>query len=623
MTQEGFKRKLTAILSADAVGYSRLMGEDEAATVQTITSYRNVISTLIKQHDGTVIDSPGDNLLAEFASVVDAVQCAVAVQKEIKARNDNQPENRKMHFRIGINLGDVIQEENRIYGDGVNIAARIESLADGGGICITRTVYDQVKNKLKLGYEYRGAHSLKNIEEPVRVYRVLMEPGAAGKLIGEEKLMPIQKKAHTLKICIAVLPFENLFDHRGEDYFSRGFVEDLITDLAHFQSLQVISSYSSRKIGAESHSAIGAARELAVDYLLKGNLRHKSEQVRITVQLLDSSDGRIVWAERYDAPMDTIFEIQDDIVERVVGAISTNIDKALLAVARKKPLTSLAAYDCWLRGMDQMRCGTPEADLEARRILKKALEIDPNYSRAYAGLSLSHFNTWSCQLWEQYEETAHRAYDYALEASRLDETDHVVQMILGRILVYRHQYDLAEVHLDKSLALNSNDADSLAHIAMAKTMLGKAAEGEQLFLKALRLDPYRNVWYPCGAYTYFFQRQYDTAIETALKGPLTEIWVDLPAYLAAAYAYTGHQQEAEHYLDIFIDEFTKKISSGHRPQPREVIDWLKRANPFKHDDDTKLMVQGILLAGLDGRRDEKQSTVPATDPRRMPASDPN
>ena len=485
MTQEGFKRKLTAVLSADAVGYSRLMGEDEAATVQTITSYRNVISTLIKQHYGTVIDSPGDNLLAEFASVVDAVQCAVAIQKELETCNEELAEDRRMEFRIGINLGDVIYEKERIYGEGVNIAARIESLADGGGISVTGTVYDQVKNKLNLGYEYRGAHSLKNIEEPVRLYRVLMEPGAAGKLIGEEKLKPMQKNAHTRKICIAVLPFENLFDHPDEDYFSRGFVEDLITDLAHFQSLQVISSYSSRKIGAESRSAIDAARELAVDYLLNGNLRHKSDHVRITVQLLDSSDGRIVWAERYDAPMDTIFEIQDDIVERVVGAISTQIDKALLTIAHKKPLTSLAAYDCWLRGMDQMRRGTPEADLEARRILKKALEIDPNYSRAYAGLSLSHFNTWSCQLWEQYEETAHRAYDYALEASRLDETDHVVQMILGRILVYRHQYDVAEVHLDKSLAFNSSDADSLVEIALSKTILGKAAEGEQLFLKAV------------------------------------------------------------------------------------------------------------------------------------------
>ena len=362
MTQEGFKRKLIAILSADVEGYSRLMGDDEEATVRTLTTYREVFTTLIQQHNGKVVDSPGDNLLAEFASVVDAVQCAVAVQKEIKSRNNELPENRRMQFRIGINLGDVIQEEDRIYGDGVNIAARLENLCDGGGICLSSTVYGQVKNKLNLGYEYHGEHSVKNIAEPLEVYHVLIEQEAAGKLIGEEKLKPMQKNAHTRKICIAVLPFENLFDHRDEDYFSRGFVEDLITDLAHYKSLQVISSYSSRKIGAESRSAIDAGRELAIDYLLNGNLRHKSDHVRISVQLLDSSDGRIVWAERYDAPMDTIFEIQDDIVERVVGTISTQIDRALLAVARNKPLTNLAAYDCWLRGMDQMRRGTLEAD---------------------------------------------------------------------------------------------------------------------------------------------------------------------------------------------------------------------------------------------------------------------
>lgn len=247
-----------------------------------------------------------------------------------------------------------------------------------------------------------------------------------------------------------------------------------------------------------------------------------------------------------------------------------------------------------------MRLGTPEADLEARRIFKQALNIDPNYSRAYAGLSLSHFNDWSCQLWEQWQETERNAYDYALEASRLDDTDHVVQMILGRILLYRHQYDLAEQHLDKSLTLNANDADILAQIATSKAFLGKPAVGEQLFLKALRLNPYRNIWYyPYGAFTYFVQRQYDTFIETALQGPLTDVWIDLPAYLAAAYTYTGRPKKATHYLDIFIETFTKKITSGHRPEPQEIIDWMKKANPFKNSDDTNHMVQGILSAGLD------------------------
>ncbi|MEJ2641007.1 MAG: hypothetical protein P8010_15665 [Desulfosarcinaceae bacterium] len=400
--------------------------------------------------------------------------------------------------------------------------------------------------------------------------------------------------------CIAVLPFENYSGHRDDDYFSRGFVEDLITDLAQFRSLQVISSYTSRKVGAEARSTVEAARELAIDYLLKGNLRRVSGHLRLSAQMIDTIGGTIIWAQRYDVPMDAVFEIQDEIVEQVVGAISTQIDKVTLAEARKKPLTSLAAYDCWLRGMDHMRQGTPEADLEARRIFKQALEIDPNYSRAYAGLSLSHFNHWSCQLWEGWEETEHKAYTYALEASRLDDTDHVVQMILGGILMFRRQFDLAEAHVDKSLALNANDADCLVQHAFNKTYLGKAAEGEKLYLKALRLNPYRNVWYyPYGAITLFCQRRYDAFIEMALKAPLTDVWVDLPAFLAVAYIHMDRPSEAAAYLEIFTDNFTQKITAGRPAQPAEILEWLQLANPFKEEQDTEHLIQGIMAAGLD------------------------
>jgi TolB-like protein len=416
-------------------------------------------------------------------------------------------------------------------------------------------------------------------------------------------------------VCIAVLPFENLSEHRDDDYFSRGFVEDLITDLAHFRNLQVISSYTSRKIGAEARHTTDLARELAIDYLLKGNLRRVAGHLRLSAQLLDAADERVIWAERFDVPMEAIFEIQDEIVAQVVGAISTQIDKVLLAAARKKPLTSLAAYDCWLRGMDQMRLGTPEADLEARRIFEQALEIDPNYSRAYAGLSLSWFNDWSCQIWEKWEETEQKAYAYALEASRLDDTDHIVQMILARILLFRRRFDQAEVHVDKSLALNANDSDCLVQLAFNKTYLGKAAEGEQLYLKALRLNPYRNVWYyPYGALTRFCQRQYEAFIEMALKAPLTDVWVDLPAYLAIAYAQTGRQRVATEYVDIFIDAFTKKITAGRPPQPAEIIDWLKKANPFKYEADTRHLIQGVMAAGLGDPDDTSQSI----DEKRVP-----
>jgi len=597
MVERDYPRKLTAIFSADVAGYSRLMSRDEMATVQNLEACREVISASIEKHRGRVIDSPGDNILAEFASVVDAVQCAVTSQKKLGRRNTDVSRNAHMQFRIGINLGDVIVKDGRIYGDGVNVAARLESLADPGGICIAASVYDQVKNKLDLEYEYMGKRRVKNIAEPVEVYRVFPDTetvqhvGAPGS---------IQAEAAPRNPCIAVLSFENLSERREDDYFSRGFVEDLNTDLAHFHNLQVIASDSAQKIGTDSRQAVETAGELEIDYLLKGNIRRKSEKIRINAQLLESSHSRILWAERFDAPLETIFDIQDEIVEQVVGAISARIDKTLLAAARKKPITSLAAYDCWLRGMDQMRVGTPAADRKARRIFKQALDIDPDFARAYAGLSLSHFNEWSCQIWDQWEETGRRAYDYALKAAELDDTDHIVQMILGRILLYRRQFDAAEQHLDRSLSLNSNDADCLAQTATSKSYLGHPSVGERLFRKALRLNPYHDTsYYTYGAFPYFVQRRYEPFIQTALKGPLTEVWLDQPAFLAVAYAHRGRRKKAAHYRDVFIETFTRKITAGRRPLPGEIIEWMKKANPFKRDDDVQHLVQGFLAAGLE------------------------
>ncbi len=424
-------------------------------------------------------------------------------------------------------------------------------------------------------------------------------------------------ESNTATVCLAVLPFENLSGNADHDYFATGVVEDLITDLSHFHSLQVISSYTSRKIGGQARDALTEAKTLSIDYLLKGNLRHKGSHIRINTQLLDTASGGIIWAERYDAPTETIFDIQDDIVERVSGAISTHIDSALLSAARKKPLTSLAAYDCWLRGMDQVRKGTAEADQNARKIFEQALAIDPHYSRAYAGLSLSYFNEWSCQLWEHWEETERNAYRYAKRAIELDDTDHITQLILGRILLYRRQFDAAQHHVDQSLALNANDADNLIQIATCQVFLGRAEEGESHFLKALRLNPYRNLWYYTGgAFTYFTQRKFEACIDTALKGPLTDVWVDLPAFIAAAYAHLGNIKEAAHYLDLFLKVFGKKIITDHTPSPAEIIAWEKTANPFKREADLAILVDGLVTAGLKYRPQDDAPDLKASQAKR-------
>lgn len=599
MTDADLTRRLSAIFSADAAGYSRLMAADEFDTIQTLEAHRKVFFELIETHHGRTVDSPGDNILAEFASVVDAVQCGVAVQKELARRNAELSEDRRMEFRIGINLGDVIARNERIYGDGVNIAARIEGLAEPRGICISTSVHEQVKNKFDIGFEYLGEHRVKNIAEPVSVYRIALEANTGRKIAGTGRQKTRANHAANQTVCIAVLPFENLSNQSEDEYFFRGFVEDLNTDLARFHNLQVIAFDTTRKIAAGPGSAVDAAAAFDIDYLLKGNLRRKSKQIRITTQLLAAANGRILWAERYDAPLGSIFEIQDQIVEQVAGAISAQIDKTLLAAARQKPITSLAAYDCWLRGMDHLRRGTLEADREARRIFKQALEIDPNYSRAYAGLSLSHFNEWSCQIWDQWEETGYRAYEYAVKAGELDNTDHIVQMILGRILLYRRRFDAAEQHLDSALVLNASDADCLAQTATSKAFLAKAVEGERLFQKALRLHPYHDSrYYTYGAFTYFVQRRYETFIQTALKGPLTDVWLDLPVYLAAAYGYLDRKSKAEHYLSVFMETFEEKITAGRQPRPAEVIHWLKTANPFKDEADTHHLIRGVAAAGL-------------------------
>ena len=360
MAEKGFKRKLTAILSADAVEYSRLMSENEEATVSTITAYREILTTLIQQHNGKVLDSPGDNLLAEFVSVVDAVQCAVAVQKEIKARNDELPENRRMQFRIGINLGDVIQEEDRIYGDGVNIAARLESLADPGGICVSKTAFDQIETKLPLGYEYLGEQSVKNIPKPVKAYRVLMKPDAAGKVIGEKRFLgrfsrrtalaaivilvvvagslvgwniylqqskkveqaSVEKMALPLPDLpsIAVLPFTNMSDDPKQEFLSDGITENIITALSKVPRLFVIARNSTSTYKGKPVKVKQVSEELGVQYVLEGSVQRSADRIRITAQLIDALKGHHLWAERYDRDLTEIFALQDEITLKILKA---------------------------------------------------------------------------------------------------------------------------------------------------------------------------------------------------------------------------------------------------------------------------------------------------------------
>jgi TolB-like protein/class 3 adenylate cyclase len=397
MTQESFKRKLTAILSADVEGYSRLMGEDEETTVRTLTAYREVMSTLIQQHNGKVIDSPGDNLLAEFASVVDALQCAVAVQKEITARNEGLSENRRMQFRIGINLGDVIQEENRIYGDGVNIAARLEGLSEPGGICISKTAFDHIESKLPYGYEFLGDQTVKNIAKPVGAYRVLMEPRVTvarkpeeekpatvrrmSILIGVVAVLVLavavgiwqfymrrpsvepaspERMAYPLpdKPSIAVLPFVNMSEDPKQEYFSDGLTDEIIATLSSVPKLFVIARNSTFTYKGKPVKVQQVSEELGVRYVLEGSVKRAGDKIRITAQLIDALSGHHLWAKQYDRNLDDIFAVQDEITKKIITAMQVKLTEGEQVRAAAKGTNNLEAYLKYLQANEYLQRST-------------------------------------------------------------------------------------------------------------------------------------------------------------------------------------------------------------------------------------------------------------------------
>jgi len=426
MAEKGFKRKLTAILSADVEGYSRLMGDNEEATVRTLTAYREVLTTLIQQHNGKVLDSPGDNLLAEFVSVVDAVQCAVAIQKEINARNTELPENRKMQFRIGINLGDVIQEEERIYGDGVNIAARLEGLSEPGGICISKTAFDQIESKLPYGYEFLGDQPVKNIAKPVGAYRVLMEPrvtvagepdkkkptsmrrktiiaGAVAVLLvavgvgiwqfymHRPSLEPasVEKMAYPLpdNPSIAVLPFVNRSEDKEQDYFCDGITEEIITALSRTPKMFVIASNSTFSYKGKAVKA----EELGVQYVLEGSVRKAGDRVRITAQLIDALTGGHLWAERYDRDLKDIFALQDEITIKIISALQVELTDGEIARVRARGTQNLEAYLKVLHARESFFTVTKGGMATTRRLCEEAISLDPKYAAAYGFLGSAHW----------------------------------------------------------------------------------------------------------------------------------------------------------------------------------------------------------------------------------------
>jgi len=542
MDTEGFKRKLTAILSTDVEGYSRLMGEDEEATVRTLTTYREMMAKVIQKHEGRVVDSPGDNVLAEFASVVDAVRCAVEVQEELRVQNAELPENRRMQFRIGINLGDVIQEGERIYGDGVNIAARIEGLADGGGICISRTVYDQVKNKLSLGYKYMGEHTVKNIAEPVRVYRVLMEPD-----IGIPKITKAFKFPD--KPSIAVLPFLNMSGDPEQEYFSDGITEEIITGLSNISHLFVIARNSTFTYKEKPVKVQQVAEELGISYVLEGSVRKAGNRIRITAQLVDAITGHHLWAERYDRDLKDIFAIQDEITMKIVTALQVELTEGEQARLYGKGTENLEAYTKFLRAQKYFYKGDFSL---SRQMAKEAVELDENYPAPYVLLAWTHWFEARLGWGESSAESLKQAYSTSQKALTMDDTIPGVHAIIGGIHLYQRQHELAIAEGARAVALGPNNADVHAMMGHILRFAGSFEEAIDMTKKAVRLHPnYPSFYLMELAMCHYYLGKYEEAVAFAeqlrtlaqSRGEDNILWSS-HLILAINYIRLGREKEA-------------------------------------------------------------------------------
>ena len=506
-------RKLRAILSADVKGYSLLMADDETFTIQTLKEYRGIMSTYIEQHNGRVVDAPGDNLLAEFGSAVDALQCAVDIQKTLKNKNDSLPNDKRLQFRIGINIGDVVQDEDRIYGSGVNIAARIEGLADPGGVCISRNTYDQIRDKVKLGYEYLGEHSVKNIKHPVRVYRVIMEPPSAE--------VSVDRKISSVNIppplpdkpSIAVLPFVNMSDDTKQEYLADGITENIITALSKIPQVFVIARNSTFTYRGIAVKVQKVARELGVRFVIEGSVQKAGEMVRITVQLIDAISGHHLWAERYDRNLNDLFSMQDEITLKVVVALQVELTDGEQARVRHKSTVNLDAWGYWVRAYDLFEQHTKEGNAKARELLDQSLEIDPRYANALALKAVTYFQDIHFGYTDSPVESFMQSVELCQKALTINDSEPDSLALWGLLQTAQGQYDEAIKFGKQALALGPNNAEVHAILAVIMHYAGKSKEAIGLLKKAMRLHPNYHFWYSVYLGSAYIETQeYDLAL---------------------------------------------------------------------------------------------------------------
>ena len=584
MAEERAHRRLAAILAADVVGYSRLMEVDETGTLAALKARRSdVLGPLVAKHQGRIFKTTGDGVLVEFASAVNAMQCAVDLQQGMAAANAEQPEDRHIVLRIGVNLGDVMAEGGDLYGDGVNIAARLESIAEPGGILVSGTTYDHTKNKIKIGFDDLGVQSLKNIAEPVRAYRVT----------GIPRVLPVTARGVADKPSIALLPFVNISGDATQDYLSDGITENIIASLSRFRDLLVIASNSTFAYKGKAVKIQDVSRELGVRYLLEGSVQRSSERVRITAQLIDGATGQHLWTERYDRGVEDIFAVQDDVTNMIVGQLATayggRLRKAWQGRVEKTGPQDFRAYDHHQRGMDIFNRFTKEDVERARECFHQAVALDPAYGKPYAKIAWTHLIDVQFGWSGNAEESMAIALEFATMALARDDDEAWGHWALAGYHMLCTRYDRALAEYKKALELNPNDADVLNDLGMCLSYAGRAVEGIEMVRNAMRLNPhYPEYWVMQFGPIYFDAGQYEEAIAT-LESLRSLDTIGVQLYLAASYAALGHADQARRAVERVI-EFDPQATI----RCRTVVGMA----PYKDPKDLEHFRESLRKAGL-------------------------
>lgn len=535
MDVPGPERRLAAVLATDMVGFSRLMEVDEAGTLARLKTHRvELIDPAIAKNRGRIIKTTGDGMLAEFHSVVDAVLCAAEVQRRMARRNADVPPPRWIQFRIGINLGDVIVDQNDIFGDGVNVAARLEALAEPGGICVSGAVRDQVGDRLDgVQFDDLGEQSVKNIARPIRVFRVRLAEGPAS-LPDGAKAADMQRGI-SKKPSIAVLPFANMSGDPEQEFFADGLTEDIITELSRFHDLLVISRNSAFVYKGKAVKVQDIGREFGVDYVIEGSVRKAGGRVRVTVQLIDAETDRHIWAERYDRELQDIFAIQDEMTRAIAATLPGRVEAATHDRTKRKPTDNMAAYECVLAAKLLHHRSTREDNAQAQMLLNRALAMDPNYAHAHAWKACVLGQCWIYGWCADRDATFEQVASELETALALDDNDADVHRILAALNLTRHDYERATYHQERALALNPNYDLVVVQQGELLTWLGLPEEGIDWIKKAMRLNPYHpeRFWSHLGR-AYYCAEKYADAAEAFSR--ITRADYTHHAFLAATFA---------------------------------------------------------------------------------------